>query len=177
VPDNDRRRLCREYPRVPALWLAAVFAALVAGGPAQAQNEADPIAFVQAIYRDYGREKPTPWPDRAYSPRLQKLIDKDRRDTPKGEIGRLDFDPFVNGQDWKISGLQVALVSHTGNDAVVEARFRNFNTADDLRYHLVRDGGRWLIDDVTSVMKPRWTLSKILAGAPDAFPDETATPH
>ena len=40
-------------------------------------------------------------------------------------------------------------------------------------FDLVREGGRWLVDDVQS-LKPggRWTMSKILTGDPDAFPDE-----
>jgi hypothetical protein len=30
-----------------------------------------------------------------------------------------------------------------------------------------------MIDDLQSLNKPRWTMSKILEDAPDAFPDET----
>lgn len=147
---------------------------LLATAAAQAQNQADPVAFVRAIYQDYQRDKPTAWPDRAYSPRLQKLIDDDKRNTPAGEVGRLDFDPFIVGQDWKIADLKVTLVSQSGDNAVVAARFRNLGSAVDLRYDLVRAGGRWLIDDLQNLAKPRWTLSKILAGAPDATPDTPA---
>jgi hypothetical protein len=139
---------------------------------AQAQNEGDPVAFVQAIYRDYQDGHPTGWPDRAYSSRLHKLVEEDRKNTPQGDVGRLDFDPYINGQDWKLASLQVAQVSRQSDRAVVEARFQNEGTAEDLRYSLVRVGGRWLVDDVESLTKPRWTLSKILAGAPDAFPDD-----
>jgi hypothetical protein len=151
--------------------LAAALLILV-GAAAQAQNEADPVAFVQAIYRDYQRDKPTAWPDRAYSPRLQKVIDDDKKNTPAGDAGKIDWDPFIAGQDWKIEGLSVTLVSRNGDTAVVEARFRNLGSPVDLRYSLVRGGGRWLIDDLENLVKPRWTMSKILAGAPDAFPDD-----
>jgi len=78
----------------------------------------------------------------------------------------------ANGQDWKIGDLSVTLVSQAGDKAVVEAKFSNLGDAEDLRYDLVHSGGRWLIDEIQSMTKPRWTMSKILAGAPDAFPDQ-----
>jgi hypothetical protein len=155
-----------------ALAVALLLAVGAAG--AMAQNEADPAAFVRAIYRDYAGQSPMPWFDRPYSTHLRKLVDAERRDTPKGEIGRLDFDPFVNGEDWRIGGLTVALVSRAADKATIEACFRNFTNDEDLRYFLVREGGAWRIDDLQSLKSARWTLSKILTGAPDAFPDQPA---
>lgn len=47
----------------------------------------------------------------------------------------------------------------------------------EILFDLVREGDRWLVDDVQSTTKgKRWTMSKALTGAPDAFPDEPATP-
>jgi hypothetical protein len=44
----------------------------------------------------------------------------------------------------------------------------------DILFDLVREHGRWFIDDIseTRVGSNRWTMSKILTHAPDAFPDE-----
>jgi hypothetical protein len=55
----------------------------------------------------------------------------------------------------------------------VRARFKNFGKPREIVFDVVRERGRWLIDDVQSTRTgARWTMSKILLGAPDAFPDE-----
>ncbi|MGH6737109.1 MAG: hypothetical protein ACRECX_13695 [Methyloceanibacter sp.] len=38
-------------------------------------------------------------------------------------------------------------------------------------FELIFEDGHWRIDDVVKRLKPRWTMSKILMDAPDAFPD------
>jgi hypothetical protein len=38
-------------------------------------------------------------------------------------------------------------------------------------FDLVLEDGHWRIDDIEKMLKPRWTMSKILLDAPDAFPD------
>ena len=150
--------------------LAAFLLLLCVGDVALAETAGDPVAVVQGLYRGYERDKPVTLEKQPFSPRMRKLLAGDRA-YAKGEVGRLDFDPIVNGQDWKIAGLSVTLVSLAGNKAVVEAKFSNFGTAQDLRYDLIRIGGRWQIDEIQSVNKPRWTMSKILTGAADALPD------
>lgn len=141
------------------------------GDAALAQTAGDPVAVVRGLYRGYEHDKPVTLEKQPFSPRMRKLLAADRA-YAKGEVGRLDFDPIVNGQDWKITDLSVTLESQAGDKAVVEAKFSNLGDAEDLRYELVRGGGRWLIDEIQSMSKPRWTMSKILAGAPDAFPDQ-----
>jgi hypothetical protein len=57
--------------------------------------------------------------------------------------------------------------------AQVRARFFNFKEPQDQLFDLIIEDGRWVIDDVRATQKAhRWTMSKILAHAPDAFPDE-----
>ena len=46
-----------------------------------------------------------------YSKRLQALIDKDEKETPEGMVGRIDWDVFVDGQDWQLSELKITPVS------------------------------------------------------------------
>jgi hypothetical protein len=150
---------------------AAFLLLLCVGDAALAQTPGDPVEVVRGLYRGYERDKPATLEKQPFSPRMRKLLAADRA-YAKGEVGRLDFDPIVNGQDWKITDLSVTLASQAQNKAVVEAKFSNLGTAEDLHYDLIRSGGRWLIDEVQSMTKPRWTMSKILAGAPDAFPDK-----
>jgi hypothetical protein len=123
------------------------------------------------LYPAYEHGKPPMLEKQPFSARMRKLLAADKA-YAKGEVGRLDFDPIINGQDWKIADLSVTLVSQAQDKAVVEATFNNLGEAEDLRYDLVHGGGRWLIDEIQSMTKPRWTMSKILAGAPDAFPDQ-----
>lgn len=104
---------------------------------------------------------------------MQALIDADEKATPKGDAGTIDWDVFVNGNDWDIKNLTIALVSKSAARAQVRAQFISFKPHDIL-FDLVREDGRWFIDDIseTRVGSNRWTMSKILVHAPDAFPDE-----
>jgi len=54
----------------------------------------------------------------------------------------------------------------------VRARFKNHNNPREILFDLVEEGGLWRIDEIQSLRKPRWILSKILLGDPAAFPDE-----
>jgi Protein of unknown function (DUF3828) len=107
----------------------------------------------------------------------QQLLDADRKTTPEGEVGKIDWDVFVDGQEWKLSELNVTLVSEAADHAQVSAKFNNFAEPKQILFDLVREDGRWLVDDVQSTTKgERWTMSKVLTGAADAFPDENTKP-
>lgn len=155
--------------------LSLVLAVLFATAPAHAASQ-EPVDFIAAIYKTYGT---TPDPDDHselrrdfYSQRLLKLIEADEKATPKGEVGRLDFDVFVNGNNWELSNLKIVLVSRDATHAKVRVNFENFKFPRETLFSLIREGDDWRIDEIQSLHKPRWTLSKILTGAPDAFPDE-----
>ena len=150
---------------------AACVLALGPWGEAAAQTRAEPAAMITAIYKQYQGKGDPKLPNGIYGARLQKLMAADKKRTPKGEVGRLEFDPFVNGQDWEIKKLVVTETERKGDRATVRATFDNVDEPQEIEFQLVRRQQRWLIDEVTSHRKPRWTLSKILSGAPDAFPD------
>jgi len=44
----------------------------------------------------------------------------------------------------------------------VIAKFINIGAPQEMRFNFRRNGGSWLLDDVHSVLAPRWTLSEIL---------------
>jgi hypothetical protein len=156
----------------PHILLAALPLAWPAVAPAQQQ--ADPVAYIRAIYREYSKTEPKPWSDWPYTVRMRKLIVDDAKNTPEGEVGRLDWDPIINAQAWKLSALKVVLISRDGDRATVDASFHNLNANKHMRFTLERADGKWEIDDIAALDKPRWTVSKVLAGAPDAFPDSPA---
>jgi hypothetical protein len=140
---------------------------------AQAQDAGDPVALITDIYKAYTADTASPGYSDVYSKRLQALVDSDSQDAPDGDGGKIDWDVFVNGNDWQVSKLAITLVSKSAKQAQVRARFFNFKEQQDQLFDLVVEDGRWVIDDVRATqMGNRWTMSKILTRAPDAFPDE-----
>ena len=133
--------------------------------------DSDPVSLIKAIYATYTADNDNPGLPRIYSKRLQALIDKDEKETPEGMVGRIDWDVFVDGQDWKLTELKIALVSKSADKAQVRATFKNFGEPSNQLFDLVREDGHWRIDDITKTLPPRWTMSKILLDDPDAFPD------
>jgi hypothetical protein len=150
---------------------------LIAIGPVTANAAAsdDPVALIKAIYKTYtdiGPSDPgTPGLPGVYSKRLQGLVDTDATETPEGMAGRIDWDVFVDGQDWQLTDLDIAAVSRSDAAAQVRATFKNFGAPRDMLFDLVRENGHWRIDEIEETLKPRWVMSKILSDAPDAFPD------
>ena len=139
--------------------LIALALALGFAGAAAAQSKDDPVATVRAFYaKDSIRAA------QFYSKRLKALFAEDER-RAGGEIGNLDFAFHVNAQDtedgWEKT-LRLSLVAKNASRAEVKAAFKNFGP-QDIRYDLVLENGRWLIDDARSLGKTRWRLSTILA--------------
>jgi hypothetical protein len=161
--------------RIVVLALLAI--ALGAASPL-GDADSDPVALITAIYQTYTDIAPgedgTPDVQDVYSKRLQALIDKDEKETPEGDVGRIDWDLFVDGQDWQLSELKIVPVSQEAVQAEVRATFKNFGEPGDILYTLVLENGHWRIDDIQETLKPRWTMSKILLDAPDAFPRREA---
>jgi hypothetical protein len=104
----------------------AVILAVALGAAAQAPvPDSDPVSLIKAIYKTY--ETDDPGLPHVYSKRLQALVEKDERETPEGEVGRIDWDVFIDGQDWKLTGLKIALVAKSAARAQVRATFKNFD--------------------------------------------------
>ena len=149
---------------------------LLLAGPfaAHAKDARDPGALIQSIYKSYMGKPGSPDVDSVniYSRRLKALLDADEK-AAQGEVGALEFDVFVDGQDWKLTKLKIALLSNSGAQAKVRVTFNNFKTPEEIIFDLVEENDQWHIDEVSSMKKGRrWVLSKILSRAPDAFPDE-----
>ncbi len=125
----------------------------------------DPQSFVTHVYQKFvdaqaNNSSYTP-PDDLYTPRLAALFREDERKA-KGEVGCLDFDFWIDGQDWKISELAITSKDLGPDRKTIIAKFRNTGTPREIHFDFQRNAGRWLLDDVHSVLTPRWTLSKIL---------------
>ena len=152
-----------------ALAVPAAAAAAPAHRAAHARGVADPRAFVAqryAGYRNDGHHVP-PDPTWAYSPRLAALFAAyDRwQHRHNDEVGSIDFDWWINAQDWELSGVSVTEAATGVNARTVTAHWTNSGRADSSRFLFVRIGTRWYLDDAvngTGHGDDGWTLSELL---------------
>ena len=163
------KRILGFLAAVAALHIGAAAAAAPAHRTAHARGVADPRAFVAqrlAGYRGSTDHVP-PDPVWAYSPRLAALFaayDRWQR-RHHDEVGSLDFDWWINAQDWELSRVSVAAADTGPNRRTVTARWRNADRDDSSRFLFVRIGGRWYLDDAvngTGHGGDGWTLSELL---------------
>ena len=124
----------------------------------------DPKIFVADVYRQLIASQSghdyTP-PDDIYSARLAKLFRDDRRKA-KGEVGCLEILFWANGQDYVISDLTVTSADQGPGRKTVTAKFMNIDRREEIHFDFLRNGRRWLLDEVHSTSATPWTLSEIL---------------
>jgi hypothetical protein len=105
--------------------------------------------------RDLLEKAQPPWfaanRGKIFSARLVALWEADdRRFEKTGEIS-FDADPFLDAQDFDdtvLRDLAIDLVQRAGERVEVRARFTNFGQTTDVRFDVVREVGRWVIDDI-----------------------------
>jgi hypothetical protein len=158
------------YARMKAaIGCATVAMIVVSANAAPGSKIDDPVAFVKEVYGHYAAHKPgtdyTP-PDDIYTPRLKALFVRDEK-WAKGEVGCLEIDFWVNGQDYELKNVRVSSrpVADHPDRTVVVATFLNLGTPNEIHFDFQQIAGQWLLDDVHSVRgasAERWTLSKIL---------------
>jgi hypothetical protein len=137
---------------------------------APAAHAADPaaLAFVDGIYRQY-RNSDAPGVDtgseeslrRYFEPGLAALLLKDAEEANrKDEAPKLDGDPFVDAQDWRITDVKIALAD-TGKDRILATvNFNNFKQPKTVKLDLIKLGGAWKIYDI---VWSETTLRKLLS--------------
>jgi hypothetical protein len=134
--------------------LVAVCTPLALGRRASAAD-ASAIAFVTDIYSAYrGKDaKGHPLDDersiqRYFEPSLAALMVKDQRVAAKrGEVGLLDFDPFIDAQDWEISDFDIAVDDSAPGKVTATIKFTNFKPVT-VRLDLVKIKNEWRIADI-----------------------------
>lgn len=140
--------------------------------PAAVQQEAGPEDAVRALYSPYlpgGDERMSAFDNEVErAKRFTAGLTKELkayfvRQEKAGEPGGLDFDPIVNGQDYKIGQLEVRPDKTVpGKSAVVIAEFKNFDEPARLKFKLTFEGGAWKVDDIASLRDPVWDLRDLL---------------
>ena len=121
--------------------------------PFEARSQAvSPQAFLQSIYdpylkaefRGYSFEQA----NRFFVPTLARAIDADMRDAKRrGEVPKLDGDPFLDAQDWEIKNLAIS-VKADGPKATGEVAFDNLGKPTRITLDLVQTQAGWRIADI-----------------------------
>ena len=84
---------------------------------------------------------------RYFEPSLAALMVKDQKIAAKrGEVGLLDFDPFIDAQDWEISAFDIAVYYTAPGKTTATVKFTNFDKAATVRLDLVKIKNDWRID-------------------------------
>lgn len=151
-----------------AAWVLGLLLAFVAPAAAQTPIFDDPAGLVDYAYQPYRNAAPANWAAKPiYSPSLLALFKTEAARTAAGDAAALDFDPFVNGNDYQLTDLSITETATRNDKSLVAVSFTNSGAAQQLMFTLVRRVEGWKIDDIESVQPGlEWRLSEILAADP-----------
>jgi len=91
--------------------------------------------------------------DKLMSKRLAGLFARDDQFMEEsGDEGNLGSDPFISGQDGGVENLRVNIGSQRGDKATVFADFRSLGKPVRVEFAMMRENGRWVIDDITNTV-------------------------
>ena len=125
----------------------------------------EPEVLVRHIYDGYITKKEYEGPGESfYSPRLKSLVAAARRAAKGDEPCGMEFDFWVNGQDYSIKHVDVIRgPTVPGQRTSVTATFHNIDATMKIIFDFRYIGGRWLLNDAQSVGGgEKWTLSRLL---------------
>jgi hypothetical protein len=105
-----------------------------------------------------------------FSARTAKLWREADRLTPKGDESPPGFDPVTNSQDPLVRAFDTSIEKQDAKSATVLVRISEKPgpiTApaprELIRYDMVREGSRWLIDDIRGTVDTEWSVRKALS--------------
>lgn len=125
--------------------------------PAAAPADTSAHDFVAAIYDTYvGKNGNGIALDseqtvrRYFEPALAALIRRDQAEAARrNEPPMLDFDPFVDAQDWDIAAFDVTVSDGGPGQAKATVKFENSGKETLVALDLVKLGNAWKISDIT----------------------------
>ncbi|WP_137129974.1 DUF3828 domain-containing protein [Rhizobium sp. FY34] len=149
--------------RAASLFFGVLLLALSAAG-AWAQTFKTPEVLIKALYA-YDIEKTPESAPTFYTPFFSKdliALFRTYNEALQGEVGPLEFDPVINGQDGAATNLKIGTPAIQGDKAQVTITFRNGKKVT-LLYSLVREQGGWKVDDIAEPNSQYpWRLRKLL---------------
>lgn len=152
---------------LPAFLLGLALSVLIAS-PVFAATYKTPKALLQALYTyntdAAAADSPSPY-SAFFSDHLNEMLQADRDNTPDGEVGAIDFDPVIAGQDGEADNLKIGQPILLDDRAELEVQFRN-GEAVTLYYTLVKEHGGWKVEDIANQQgEEPWSLSALLGDA------------
>ncbi len=138
----------------------------------------DPVAIINAIYTRAAKGKGNGGAAfiiendaakaRYLSKSLVALWARADANTPKGDVGPIDFDPVTNSQEPDVKSFKVVTEKLDADDAIIvvtiTGRTARAKPSDDIiRFNFVRDDGKWKIDNISSTLDgDAWSIRNIL---------------
>jgi hypothetical protein len=124
--------------------------------------------LVAQLYKEHsGKSDPLDYPaskkllpNYFYKPLLELYL-KDQEDS-KDEVGKIDFDPLYDAQDFEISDFNLVVLPNKEGKGYVAARFKNIGVDQEIIFALQRTKMGWRIADIQ--YKDGRSLRKILKG-------------
>ena len=160
-------QLSLNLSRPSLLWSCVLAMAFFARAALAGDDLADAKKYLEGLYAPYLEADTGAHNDcfdaafdKCFAADLAKSMEAERKATPEGDVGVLDFDPFISGQDWKITDLKIK-VKQGKAGPIGTATFKNFGDAMKVEYDLVREGDAWKIKNMHS---KEWDLRQIFAG-------------
>ncbi|KAA0699430.1 DUF3828 domain-containing protein [Neorhizobium sp. P12A] len=152
--------------RLPSFALALFFGLSAITTQALAAGFETPEALLKALYSNQGKSTDGPTPYAPYfSDHLNGLFQDDLKKTQPGDVGAIDFDPVIAGQDGKATHVKIGKPDVDGDNAKVVVNFENGGPVT-LYYTLVREHGGWKVDDIADKAGDNsWSLGDIFANA------------
>jgi hypothetical protein len=123
----------------------------------------DPQELLEYAYKSYREGGVPEEPFELYSSTFLERWAIMMARTPDGEVGAVDFDPMINGQDYDLGTITIGKPRLYGGRAFVTVSFENFGRPEEIRFTLVKGDAGWKIDDIESLAPgSEWRLSEIL---------------
>jgi hypothetical protein len=127
----------------------------------------DPAETIRPLYERYmdpNAAFPALLDQAPWSPAMRGALEAMIARSQAEQAPILDFDPFINAQDYQISAVTVATEGVVANShATVRAAFVNAGAPDEVLYDLVWEGEAWTVDNVRH---EGWDLRQIAQGGP-----------
>ena len=159
--------------------LTGLLAGLATGHARAAQPSAgDPVAIINAIYARAAKGKGDGGGTfiienkaakaKYLSKSLIELWAKANAHTPKGDVPPIDFDPVTNSQEPDVKSFKVVAEKQEADKAVIAVTITGhllrFKVSDNtIRYDLVREDGKWKIDDISGTIDGEaWSIRGLL---------------
>jgi hypothetical protein len=139
--------------------LLGLVASLVLGMQFALAADQSAVDYIKERYAD----EPAPGAQASFSPRLQALwIACDLKEQMSGDPC-MDFNIWVNAQDWEIKDLEIEQLKADDKSAKVTASFSNMDRKEAIRFDLLREPQGWVVDEISTGCD---TLSGVLKGKP-----------